>query len=164
MSEAGAVCPVGGERPLTSGERALVAEIFGPAIDPGPVRVRRRRWFPFQPTNVVMAPTGHLHFAPDSPHWCDDFSQASLSAQGLFIHEMVHVWQTQQRGKWWLPLMRHPFCRYTYSYQAGRPFTRYGIEQQAELVRHMFMARRGQPHWQAPPLSALEALVPFTNA
>lgn len=163
MSEPGASCPIGGERPLTGGERALVAEVFGSAINPDPVRIRRRRWFPFQPTGTVMAPMGHLHFAPASPHWCDDFACASLSAQGLFIHEMVHVWQAQKRGKWWLPLMRHPFCRYTYTYREGRPFVRYGIEQQAELVRHLFMARRGNPHPDAPPQTTLEALMPFTN-
>ncbi|OYW49865.1 MAG: vgr related protein [Novosphingobium sp. 28-62-57] len=155
---------MGGERPLTRGERALVTEVFGTSIDTGPVRLRRRRWFPFQPTNVVMAPMGHLHFAPASPHWCDDFSCASLGGQGLFIHEMVHVWQTQLHGKWWLPLMRHPFCRYSYTYRKGRPFERYGIEQQAELVRHLFMARRGSPHPDAPPLPVLEALMPFGNA
>lgn len=157
----GVSCPVGGERPLTDGERALVAEVFGAAIDPAPVRLRRRRWFPLQPAGVVMAPMGHIHFAPASPHWCEDFACASLGSQGLFIHEMVHVWQAQRRGKWWLPLMRHPFCRYAYRYQAGRPFDRYGIEQQAEIVRHLFMARRGNPSPDTPPLTTLEALVPF---
>lgn len=163
MTEPGASCPIDGERPLTGGERVLVAEAFGSAINPDPVRIRRRRWFPFQPTGTVMAPMGHLHFAHASPHWCDDFACASLSAQGLFIHEMVHVWQAQKRGKWWLPLMRHPFCRYSYTFTQGRPFDRYGIEQQAELVRHLFMAKRGNPSPDAPPIAALEALVPFTN-
>lgn len=163
MISTGALCPIGGERPLTGGERALVIEVFGTAIDPDPVRLRRRRWLPFQPTGTVMAPMGHLHFAPASPHWCEDFACASLSAQGLFIHEMVHVWQAQTRGKWWLPLMRHPFCRYTYQYQPDRPFDRYGIEQQAELVRHLFMARRGSPSPGAPPLEALETLIKFNR-
>lgn len=161
MRSTGAPCPPGGERSLTRGECALVAEMFGDAVNVAPVRIRRRRWFPFQPTGTVMAPMGHIHFAPASPHYCDDFAHASLQAQGLFIHEMVHVWQTQTRGKWWLPLMRHPFCRYTYD--PGRPFERYGIEQQAELVRHLFVARRGAPSPAAPSLEALEALVPFTN-
>ncbi|MFY7836955.1 MAG: vgr related protein [Novosphingobium sp.] len=161
MISTGAPCPIGGERPLTGGERALVTEIFGTEVDLDPVRLRRRRWFPFQPTGTVMAPMGHIHFAPASPHWCEDFACASLSAQGLFIHEMVHVWQAQTRGKWWLPLMRHPFCRYTYRYQPGRPFDRYGIEQQAELVRHLFMVRRGSPSPGAPPLETLEALIKF---
>lgn len=163
MKSNGAPCPPGGERALTRGECALVAEMFGDAVKPASVRIRRRRWFPFQPTGTVMAPMGHIHFAPASPHYCDDFAHASLPAQGLFIHEMVHVWQTQTRGRWWLPLMRHPFCRYSYTYDLSRPFEQYGIEQQAELVRHMFMARRGAPSPAAPSLQALEALVPFTN-
>lgn len=162
MRETGAICRVGGERPLTTGEIALVAEVFGSAIDPQPVRIRRRRWFPFQPTATVMAPMGHLHFAPASPHYCEDFAHAGLAAQGLFVHEMVHVWQTQQRGRWWLPLMRHPFSRYRYTFSEGKPFDRYGIEQQAEIVRHWFIAKRGQPSPVAPSLEKLEALVPFT--
>mgnify|MGYP006210843333 CR=1 FL=1 len=36
-------------------------------------------------------------------------------------------------------------------------------EEQAELVRHLFLAKRGKPHPGAPPLPVLEALVPFTN-
>ena len=161
MRQGGATCPVGGERPLTPGEVALVAEVFGPAIDTTPVRIRRRRWFPFQATATVMAPMGHLHFTPASPHYCADFSCASLAAQGLFIHEMVHVWQTQTRGKWWLPLMRHPFCRYRYTFINGKPFDRYGIEQQAEIVRHWFIAKRGYPSPDAPPFTKLQSLVPF---
>lgn len=90
-----------------------------------------------------MAPTGTIHFNPAGHGYRDDFSAASLPSQGLFIHEMTHVWQTQRRGRWWLPLMRHPFCRYEYTLVPGRPFERYGIEQQAEIVRHAFLARSG---------------------
>lgn len=35
--------------------------------------------------------------------------------------------------------MRHPFCRYGYSLSPGKPFARYGIEQQAEIVRRAFI-------------------------
>ena len=56
---------------------------------------------------------------------------------------MTHVWQTQTRGRFYLPLMRHPFCRYAYDLVPGRPFARYGLEQQAELVRHAFLAKHG---------------------
>ncbi len=157
------LCPPGAERPLTLGERALVSEVFGAAIDPYPVRIRRRRWFPFQPTGTVMAPMGHIHFTPACSRYTDDFSCAGLSDQGLFIHEMVHVWQTQQRGRWWLPLMRHPFCRYKYTYREGQPFDRYGIEQQAEIIRHWFIAKRGHPSPDAPRLDILEELIPFKN-
>ncbi len=91
-----------------------------------------------------MAPTGNIHFHPQSPLWSEDFSNQRLSLQGLFIHEMTHVWQAQTRGRFYLVLMRHPFCRYSYRLIDGRPFDRYGLEQQAELVRHRFMADRGR--------------------
>lgn len=151
----------GGERPLTLGEQALAQAVFGTAIDLAPVRIRRRRWFPFQPRGTVMAPTGHIHFHPASPHYRDDFSEAALELQGLFIHELVHVWQTQQHGRFYLPFMRHPFCRYAYSFDPARDFAAYGIEQQAELVAHAFLAAKGAPHRAAPPLAALKSVLPF---
>ncbi|MCW1381660.1 vgr related protein [Novosphingobium sp. KCTC 2891] len=151
------------ERPLTAGERMLVQEVFGAAIALDPVRVKRRKFFPLQPKGTVMAPMGHLHFHPQGPHWREDFAQASLPLQALFVHEMVHVWQTQQRGRWWLPLMRHPFCRYGYTYVPDKPFEAYGIEQQAEIVRHVFLAERGLPAPGTPPVEILQRLLPFTN-
>lgn len=161
MSHGGAPCPIGGERALTAGERLLVQDVFGTAIALDPVRIRRRRFFPFQPVQTVMAPMGHLHFHPAGTHYREDFADASLSLQGLFIHEVVHVWQAQQNGRWWLPLMRHPFCRYGYRFEPGKPFTRYGIEQQAELVRHAFLASRGNPVKGSPAAAALWELLPF---
>ena len=90
-----------------------------------------------------MAPSGNIHFHPESGLWSEDFSKENLSLQGLFIHEMTHVWQAQTRGRWYLPLMRHPFCRYSYRLVEGRPFDRYGLEQQAEIIRHRFLANQG---------------------
>ena len=49
---------------------------------------------------------------------------------------MTHVWQAQTSGRFYLPLMRHPFCRYGYRLKPGKPFERYGLEQQAEIVAH----------------------------
>jgi hypothetical protein len=132
-----------GARPLTLGEIELSRSVFGDAIDYDGVRLVRRKWWPFQPKGIVMAPTGNIHFHPDSPLWSEDFSKERMSLQGLFIHEMTHVWQTQARGRFYLVLMRHPFCRYDYRIIDGRPFGRYGLEQQAELVRHRFLADRG---------------------
>ena len=133
-----------GARPLTPGEIELARSVFGDAIDYSRVRMVRRKWWPFQPKGVVMAPTGNIHFHPQSPLWSKDFSRERLSLQGLFIHEMTHVWQSQTRGRFYLPLMRHPFCRYGYQLIEGRPFGRYGLEQQAEMVRHCFMAGNGR--------------------
>ncbi|MDE2403391.1 MAG: vgr related protein [Sphingomonadales bacterium] len=148
-------------RPLTPGEIALVASVFGDAVDCAPVRLHRRRWWPLQPRSVVMAPCGDIHFPPACPHWRDDFAAADIALQGLFIHEMTHVWQAQQRGRFYLPLHRHPFCRYRYRLQPGKPFAAYGIEQQAEIVRHAFLARMGSRPAHAGEAAALERLLPF---
>lgn len=134
---------MGGERPLTAGEVALVRSVFGGAIDCSMVRVRRRRWFPLQPRRVTMAPMGNLHFHPGSDSYCDDFAAADLHLQGHFIHEMTHVWQVQTKGRWYLVLRRHPLCRYDYALKPGLPLHRYGLEQQAEIVRHAFLLRNG---------------------
>ena len=135
--------PTGGERRLTAGEATLVNSVFGGSVDTATVTIRRRRWFPLQPREVTMAPCGHIHFHPRSAAYCDDFSQETLARQAFFIHEMTHVWQTHQHGRWYLPLHRHPFSRYDYRITPGWTLGNYGIEQQAEIVRHAFLIRNG---------------------
>ena len=121
----------------------MARTVFGGAIDYAGVKLVRRKWWPFQPRGIVMAPTGNIHFHPKDPNWSEDFSQSRPSLQGLFIHEMTHVWQAQTRGRFYLPLMRHPFCRYAYRFVPGKPFDAYGLEQQAEIVRHAFLLKKG---------------------
>lgn len=149
------------ERPLTAGETELARSIFGGAVDFARVRLVHGKWWPFQPAGVVMAPMGKIHFHPHGDSWSDDFAHDDLAAQGLFIHEMTHVWQAQAMGRFYLPLMRHPFCRYAYRFAEGRPLARYGLEQQAEVVRHVFLLRRHYPLHGVPPLAKLEAILPF---
>ena len=108
-----------------------------------------------------MAPCGHIHFHPGAKTYCDDFATATLSRQGLFIHELTHVWQTQRRGRLYLPVHRHPFCRYDYSLKPGWTLQRYGIEQQAEIVRHAFLLRQGATLPGVGDARAYEALVRF---
>ena len=139
-------------RSLTSGEVELARSIFGGAMDYSRVRLFRGKWWPLQPRRSAMAPTGSIWFHPDGGGWSDDFSKEPLGLQAFWMHEMTHVWQAQKRGRLYLPLMRHPFCRYAYQLEPGRQFERYGIEQQAEIVRHRFLADRGalvpiEPPW-----------------
>jgi len=77
---------------------------------------------------------------------------------------MTHVWQAQTRGRWYLPLMRHPFCRYAYSFVPGWPLERYGLEQQAEIVRHVFLQRRAVRPEGVAELASLEGALPFRSA
>jgi hypothetical protein len=118
------------------------------------------KWWPFHPKNAAMAPMGNIWFHPEGGVWSNDFSKEPLGRQGFFIHEMTHVWQTQTKGRFYLPLMRHPFCRYDYRLVPGREFGRYGLEQQAEIVKDVFLAGRGASVPHCPPLS----LLPFQAA
>ena len=146
-----------GTRAMTAGEIDLARAIFGDSIDYQRVRLVKRKWWPFQPKRIAMAPCGNIHFHPDGGLWSGDFSRENLNRQGLFIHEMTHVWQSQKAGRFYLPLMRHPFCRYGYQLVPGRPFGRYGLEQQAEIVRHIFLARNGGH----PPIVPPTDILPF---
>ena len=110
-----------------------------------------------------MAPMGHLHFHPASSSYCDDFSLAGIGLQGHFIHEMTHVWQAQQRGWWYLPLCRPFSRRYDYSLKPGWPLTRYGIEQQAEIIRHAFLLRQGYRLAGVGDEAAYDLLVDFSG-
>lgn len=147
------------QRCMTKGEIALTHSVFGDAITCEKTQICRSKWFPLQPRKTVMAPTGNIHFHPKSNLWMDDYSTASLSLRGLFIHEMVHVWQ-HQKGIC-LPIKRHIFCRYDYSLKPGWTLERYGIEQQAEIVRHAFILREGGSVPGAPPLERYADIIPF---
>ena len=147
-------------RRLTSGERGLAESVFGDAIDLDAIRLHHRKWFPFHPRRAIMAPDGHIWVHPGGGLWRDDYAEATLSLQGLLIHELTHVWQAQQRGRWYLVLMRHPFCRYAYDFRPGWPLERYGLEQQAEIVRHIFLLRRGHRAAAPAQLAELETVLP----
>jgi hypothetical protein len=56
--------------------------------------------------------------------------------------------------------MRHPFCRYNYQLVEGRPFASYGLEQQAELIRHRFLEQQGHKTGSLIPADFL----PFNNS
>jgi hypothetical protein len=150
------------DRPLTPGEIDLARSVYGEAIDYAPVRIAARKWAFFQPRDTVMAPSGTIHFHPKGHLWREDFAAAPLDLQGLFVHEMCHVWQHQQGI--FLPLARHPFCRYSYALKPGWPLKRYGIEQQAEIVRHAFVLRAGGRVAGAPGLEQYDTLLPFPRA
>lgn len=146
-------------RVLTPSERELTRSIFNDAIDLDKVRIHNRKWWWFQPRKITMAPDGHLWFHPKNDLFCDDFCDSGIALQGLFIHEMTHIWQYQSGI--FLPLRRHPFCRYDYSIKPGWKLDRYGIEQQAEIIRHIFLLRGGYTFAGAPPLSHYDGILPF---
>lgn len=147
------------QRALTPGEVSLARSVFGDAIDYDRVTINQRKWWWFQPKRTTMAPNGALWFHPKGDCYCDDFCVRDLSDQGLFIHEMTHVWQHQKGIN--LILKRHPFMRYDYAIKPGWALDRYNLEQQAEIVRHYFMLKNGFRLVGAPSIKVYEGILPF---
>ena len=133
--------------------------MFGDALDPAPVTIRCVKFWPLQPRRITMAPDGHIWFHPKGPNWSADFSAEALPLRALFVHEMVHVWQVQHGGS--LVFRRLPFARYGYRLQPGKPFGRYGIEQQASMVEDAYRMRCGWMLPGRPSLAEYAAVVPF---
>lgn len=147
-------------RHASAGERALIASVFGDTLDPEGITFRQGKWWIFQPRGIVMAPDGHIWFHPKNPAWRDDFADAPLPLRSLVVHELVHVWQRRHGIN--LLLRRYPFSRYRYlPLTPGKPFGAYGVEQQAEIVRHAYVLREGGRVKDAPPLEAYAAILPF---
>jgi hypothetical protein len=137
-------------RPLTSGEQALGELVFADEVDWPRVRLVQWPRFIFG----AMVPFGRtIYFSA----W-----RAPRDTQGWLIHEMTHIWQAAKgivlAGAKLQALGRGA---YVYAFTPGRPFKTYNIEQQAEIARHLFLARRGNPEPGAPERQALEALWPI---
>lgn len=144
-------------RRLTAGESALAASAFGRALDLERVRIHAQPWLPLQFRGTALAPDGHVWFHAVDHR--DDFSREPLAAQGWLVHELVHCWQHQQGMS--VVLRGALDRRYGYVLEPGKPFAAYGIEQQAEIVAHAFLLRRGHVVRGAAPLALYEAAIPF---
>jgi hypothetical protein len=86
-----------------------------------------------------------------------DFAAAPIWDQGWFIHELAHVWQAAHgvvlAGEKLRALGKRAYC-----YTPHTPKLRaYNIECQAEIARHLFLARMGTPEQGAPEREWLEA-------
>lgn len=130
-------------RPLTPGERDLAASVFGPGLDLDAVTINCAKFWAFHPWWVTMAPDGHIWCHPNGFNWCADYSTQPPGFRAHFVHEMTHVWQVQQGLD--LIWRRPPFARYGYAITPGKPFARYGIEQQACIVADAYLLREGRP-------------------
>lgn len=129
-------------RPLTPGECTLAVSVFGVGIDLEAVAIHCEKFWAFHPWWVTMAPDGHIWCHPNGFNWCADFAAQPLGFRAHFIHEMVHVWQRQRGIN--LLLCRPPLARYGYRLVPGKPFGRYGIEQQACIVADAYLLREGR--------------------
>ncbi|WP_293322777.1 hypothetical protein [Phenylobacterium sp.] len=133
-------------RSLTEGEAALGREMFGQGLEPRRIRILSQPLWP-----RAFAAGSRLMVFPHRAA-AADFSQASLGLQGLFVHELTHVWQAQ-RGIGLLGAKLR--CgdgpeAYAYDLMSGHSFHDLNIEQQAMVVQHAFLASRRAPTPYSP--------------
>lgn len=125
-------------RRLTTGERELCDEVFGPALDGARVRLFS---LPVWPRPFV--PGAGLVVWPAASALAD-FSQAPLWLRSVLVHELVHVWQAQSGV--FLPFAKLKAgdgpAAYAYDLD-GAPFAELNIEQQAMIVQHAYLAAGG---------------------
>lgn len=134
------------KRALTSGEIELARTIFGDSIDYTSVTVSDKKYAFFHPRGGAMAPDGNLHM-----YGCysADYAAANARARALFIHEMTHVWQFQ--NKILNPVnaaieltLKHQFnylAAYDFHLEQDKDLTQYGMEQQASIVEEYFLMK-----------------------
>jgi hypothetical protein len=126
-------------RLLTAGEIAMASLLFRDAVDYSRVRIHGRRYIPFQPKNCAMTPNGSIYFHRSC--FLDDYSQASVSGQHWFMHEMVHVWQHQLgypvrlRGAVRIKLPYH------YDLHEGATLADYNMEAQGDVLADYFVLK-----------------------
>ena len=143
----------GEKRSLTDGEIALGRSVFGDEIDWPAVRVFQTRPLGFG----AMVPLGRtIVFSK----WraARDFASASLDEQGWFVHELMHVWQAK-RGIVLAGAKLGALGKGAYVYKARNvKLGRYNIERQAEIARHLFLARAGFAERGMPDKGWLEKI------
>jgi hypothetical protein len=166
-------------RPLAPGEVAFAQMLKGPSFDPSGVRLHgdlvppspvtlpapprktcRQRLFPPPQGDTIrgqtgaMAIFGNVHFRDDL--YTDDFTAGwpetlPLAHAMLFAHEMVHVWQWQNRALTGYHPLRAAFEHvrtpdpYLFDPDTSARFLDYGYEQQGAIMEEYVCCRALAP-------------------
>jgi hypothetical protein len=141
----------GERRMLTPGEIELGRLVFGTEIEWRRVRILQALPLGFG----AMVPIGStIVFSK----WraAHDFAAAPIWDQGWFVHELAHVWQAG-RGIILAAAKLGALGKAAYAYKPRQPkLSAYNIERQAEIARHLYLARIGFPERDAPEREWLE--------
>lgn len=131
-------------RRLTAGERALAEEVFGDALDLGPIRILPAPW-PFARAFVPGRWFGRDWIVWPFRSLPEDFALALLHQQAVLVHELVHVWQAQQGINLLAGKLAAGDRRASYAYPLDDSclWEKLNIEQQAMVVEHRFRLSRG---------------------
>lgn len=132
-------------RTLTQGEISLATKVFADAIDYSLVKIHSVAHNTLQNENDIVTPNGEMYFP--GKHYKLDFSTASPDKRALFIHEMVHVWQHQNKlmnlyTSAALEAARYAFYwrhkAYQYTLSEGADLLDYRLEQQASIIEDYY--------------------------
>lgn len=139
------------KRALTQSERELAYFVFKDTLCTDTIELQTAWWVL---KGYAVSPNGNIYFHKDD--FCADFAVQPLHIRAWFVHELVHVWQVQQG----MAVLRRAFFdrRYRYVLIEGKPFWRYGIEQQAKIVEDWYV--RTQTNQEC---SLWQACIPFVN-
>lgn len=143
----------GQRRGLSTGEIALGRSVFSDEIDWSCVRIAQAPSLGFG----AMVPLGRtIVFS----RWraANDFAFAPLDEQGWFVHELMHVWQAKH-GVFLAGAKLRALGKLAYGYEPkpNAKLKSYNIERQAEIARHLFLARAGSEA-ELPPRAWLEEI------
>ena len=88
-----------------------------------------------------------------------DFASAGVEEQGWLVHELMHVWQAEQGTALAFAKLGALGARaYDYKPRVNAKLGDYNIERQAEIARHLFLARVDEPEEFQPAREWLEAV------
>ena len=120
-------------RPLTRSEINFVYAIFGDQINLEQVKIHLQNINCTKTKASVNSPHA-INFWGKSDHSQDYFHDYDPDNFGTFLHEALHIWQRQTRGRY---TNTDPNIRKIYDYHLDSQtwnFHDYGIEQQASMV------------------------------
>ena len=141
-------------RALSVGEITLGRLVFGNEIPWPRVRIVQAPKLGFG----AMVPLGRsIVFSK----WraARDFAAAGAEEQGWLIHELMHVWQAERGTPLAFAKLGALGARaYAYAPKADAKLSDYNIERQAEIARHLFLAKMGEPEEFQPARAWLEGV------
>jgi hypothetical protein len=139
-------------RALTRGEIAFGMIVFRDELDWPRLRVMQAPRLGFG----AMVPLGKTIVFSKWPA-VRDFALAGAGEQGWFVHELMHVWQAAHGVPLALAKLGALGAKaYRYVPKPHAKLRYYNIERQAEIARHLYLARVGSPEEGAPGLDWLE--------
>lgn len=133
-------------------ETMLARTLFKDSINYLRVRVHNGKWAPFQPDSSGITPNGEI-WAHGNAYKGDYGADPKVENKAFFIHEMVHVWQSQNRV---IPVIISAISEfiehwgnyksaYLYKLEANKDLSDYQIEQQAAIIENYYRLKHGGP-------------------